>query len=240
MPDEVHQEGLSRRALMQRAGLATAGAALAQLPWALDAKGLLEEARAQSADLTEDTLNGLVAFVTPGDDPYSRQQGEATDRPGGIASGVTPVLIASLNRYVRASALGAFGGSVPAAAGVAALLNHYAVQASPVAIGPFVSHFARLGKPQKADVFRRWEGDPAWENSEMRAVSAVLIGYTAYLTWSEAGVFDRTRRAPMHRPVGWTLSGYGGRAEGRRELKGYYKGRRRARGRRRRRRRRRA
>jgi hypothetical protein len=221
--------GLSRRSLIERAGLAAAGAALAQLPWALEVKGLVEEARAQTANLTEDTLNGLVAFVTPGNDPYSAHQGDATDRPGGIGAGATPVLIANLDRYVRAAALGSFGASVPASGGVAALLNHYALQVNPVALGPFPTHFARLRKPEKADVFRRWEGDPAWGESEVRAVSAVLIGYTAFLSWSEAGVFDPTRRAPSRRPVGWDNSRYDGPAEGWPELKGYYRGRRKAR-----------
>ena len=229
------QQGLSRRGLIERAGLAAAGAALSQLPWALEVKGLVEDARAQTLNLTEDTLNALVAFVTPGDDAYSAHQGDAAARPGGIAAGATPVLIASLDRYVRASALGTFGASVPASAGVAALLNHYAVQANPVALGPFPTHFARLRRADKADVFRRWEADPAWEGTEVRAVSAVLIGYAAFLSWSEAGVFDPARRAPSSRPVGWRNSRYDGPAEGWRELKGYYQGRRRVRGSRRRR-----
>jgi hypothetical protein len=223
-------DGLSRRVLLERAGLAAAGAALAQLPWALDVKGLLAEASAQSSNLVEDTLNGLVAFVTPGSDDYSLHQGDWAPRAGGLAAGATPVLIANLDRYVRASALGTFGASVPASGGVAALLNDYATQADPLARGPFPSQFARLAKAQKADVFRRWESDPMWDNSEMRAVSAVLIGYVAFLSWSEAGVLDTQRRVPAGRPVGWRNSRYDGPAEGRRELKGYYQGRKRVRG----------
>jgi hypothetical protein len=233
------QQGLSRRGLIERAGIAAAGAALAQLPWALEVKGLVEEARAQTPNLTEDTLNGLVAFVTPGDDPYSVHQGDSVARPGGIGAGATPVLIASLDKYVRASAFGTFGASVPGSGAVAALLNHYALQVNPLALGPFPTHFARLRKAEKAEVYRRWEADPAWENSDVRAISALLIGYTAFLSWSEAGVFDPARRAPSRRPVGWQNSRYDGRAEGWPEFKGYYRGRRRVRGTRRRRRRRR-
>jgi hypothetical protein len=88
---------------------------------------------------------------------------------------------------------------------------------------------SRLRKAEKADVFRRWEGDPTWDDSEVRAVSAVLVGYTALLSWSEAGVFDSPRRAPSRRPMGWQNSRYDGPAEGRRELKGYYQGRRKVR-----------
>jgi hypothetical protein len=221
--------GLSRRAFMERAGGVALGAALAQLPFALDARGLLPVARAQSANLVEDTFNALLAFTSPGNDEYSRHQGDATQRDGGVASGASRVLIANLDRYVHASVLGAFGESVPASSGVAALLNHYAAQANPLATGPFPSHFARLSMAEKADVFRRWEADPSWGESSMRAVVGVLIGYSTFLSWSEAGVYDPARRVPARRPVGWENSGYDGPAEGRPELKGYYKGRRKVR-----------
>lgn len=221
--------GLSRRAFMERAGGVALGAALAQLPFALDARGLLPVAQAQSANLVEDTFNGLLAFTFPGNDEYSRHQGDSTSREGGVASGAAPVLIANLDRYVHASVLGAFGESVPASGGVAALLNHYAEQANPLAAGPFPSHFARLRMPEKADVFRRWEADPSWGESSMRAVAGVIVGYATFLSWSEAGVYDAARRAPARRPVGWRASRYDGPAEGRPELKGYYKGRRKVR-----------
>ena len=204
-------------------------AALAQLPVALDARGLLPVARAQSASLVEDTLNALVAFSTPGNDAYSLHQGDSAPRDGGVASGATHVLIANLDRYVHASVLGAFGAAVPASSGVAALLNHYAEQASPVAAGPFPSHFARLRMAEKADAFRRWEADPMWGASSMRAVAGVLVGYATFLSWSEAGVSEPGRKAPRAEPVGWRNSGYDGPAEGRPELKGYYGGRRKVR-----------
>ncbi len=225
----AHDRGLSRRAFMERTGAVALGAALAQLPWALDVRGLLPVARAQTANLVEDTFNGLLAFTAPGSDEYSRHQGDSAQRDGGVASGANRVLIANLDRYVHASVLGAFGASVPASSGVAALLNHYAGQANPLATGPFPSHFARLTVAEKADVFRRWEADPSWGESSMRAVVGVLVGYATFLSWSEAGVYDAARRAPGRRPVGWENSRYDGPAEGRRELKGYYKGRRKVR-----------
>ena len=76
-------QGLSRREVLQRGAIASLAAALAQLPELLDVKGLLKPAFAQSSDLTTDTLNGLLAFVAPGNDEYSKQQGQSTNRPGG-------------------------------------------------------------------------------------------------------------------------------------------------------------
>src|SRR4051795_9216318 len=134
---------LSRRAFMRRAGGLVLGASLAQIPETLDARGLVGVAEAQTVTFVEDTFNGLLAFSTPGDDPYSRHQGVSAPRGGGVASGATRVLIASLDRYVHASVLGPYGGSVPASSGVAALLNDYALQASPLAPGPFPSQVAR-------------------------------------------------------------------------------------------------
>jgi hypothetical protein len=39
-------------------------------------------------------------------------------------------------------------------------------------------------------------------------------------------VFDKATKTLTGRPVGWTLSKYSGPAEGHKELKGYYQGRR--------------
>lgn len=221
---------MTRRTALQRGAIATLALGLAQLPAYLDAKGLLDTALAQSADLTTDTFNGLVAFVVPGNDDYSRHQGDSSERPGGIAAGATPRLIRDLDRYVHAGPLAAFGASVPASSAVAAGLNGYAQQVNPAAAGPFPSQFARLSRREKGDVFRRWEGDPAWEDTEVRFVAGILPGFAAFLAFSEVGVLDPNRRRLRETPVGWRLSSYDGVAEGRRELKGYYRGRRKARG----------
>ena len=70
---------------------------------------------AAELDLTRDTLNGLVAFVTPGDDPYSVAQGVATTGPGGIAAGATDAMIETLDRVVPDIAFGRLAGMFEAA-----------------------------------------------------------------------------------------------------------------------------
>jgi hypothetical protein len=201
------------------------GAALATVDLAalLDAHGLLAEARAQSPDLTFDTLSGLVAFIVPGDDPYSIAQGERARGPGGIAAGGVSALISGLDRYVPVTTLGG-SASLPASGGVAVLLNQYAEQVNPVATGGgFPSPFARLSFAEKARVMQMFEGDPAMDGTELRFVAGILPGFVAFVSFSETGV-----RQPGHvlsgRPVGWDIASYGGPAEGHPELRGYYRG----------------
>jgi hypothetical protein len=215
--------GISRRVLLERAGLAGAGALLAQIPGFLSTKGWLEEALAQSPDATHDTLHGLVAFVVPGPDAYSVAQGQSTSEPGGIDAGTTDLLIELLDRFVGLPA-----GTLPSSGGVAQLLNGYALQVNPAAAGgAFASPFARLKFDEKVEVFRRFEMET--EGSELRFVSGILIGAVAFLGHTEGGVLDRNTRELTKTPVGWTNSKYDGVAEGRRELVGYWKGRRKVR-----------
>lgn len=216
---------LSRRALLQRVGLLGAAAALAQLPALLDARGLLETAAAQSADLTEDTLNGLVAFIFPGSDPYSVAQGEKFDGPGGIAAGTTPLLIYVLDHIVPVGTVIGGDATLPASGGVATLLNAYATRVNPVAAGgSFPSPFSRLSFAEKAKVFELFEGEPSMDGTELRFVAGILPGAVGLLSFSEGGVYDPKTRSVTRRPVGWEVSGYGGPAEGQAELKGYYHG----------------
>jgi hypothetical protein len=215
--------GISRRVLLERAGLAGAGALLAQLPGFLSAKGWLEEAHAQTPDLMRDTLNGLVAFVVPGPDPYSVAQGQSTPEPGGIEAGATEPFVELLDRFV-----GVPVGTLPASRAVSELLNGYAAQVNPAAVGgAFPSHFARLSFDDKVEVFRRFESDT--EGSALRFLSGILIGAVGFLAYGEAAVMDRNTRTLTSTPVGWTLSKYDGVAEGRPELQGYWKNRRKVR-----------
>ena len=199
---------LSRRTFLAGAGATGLAALLSQLPTVLGRRGLLEEAQAQSADYVADTLSGLVAFILPGDDEYSRAQGTPTPEPGGIAAGTVPVLIADLDRFVPASAGGSPSQTIPASGGVASLLNDYALQVNPdAANGQFLSPFARLSFAEKAEVFRRFEADEGLSSAvqEFRFVSGILPGFVAFLAWSEAGVLDEASRQPKQRPVAKVL-----------------------------------
>lgn len=223
--------GLSRRVLLERAGLLGLATALAPLPDFLAGKGLLDQALAAESDVTRDTLSGLVAFFLPGDDAYSRAQGDRIKGPGGIAAGTVPVFIDALDRFVPVSVFGNNGQTLQASGGVATLLNAYALQVNPAAAnGTFLSPFARLSNKEKAMVFERLESDPQYDGTELKFVGGILPGFVSFLAWSEAGVIDHRTRRVKKRPVGWRLSKYDGPAEGHAELKGYYQGRKRVRG----------
>jgi hypothetical protein len=217
--------------LLERAGLLGLATALAPLPDILARKGLLGQALAAETDVTRDTLSALVAFILPGNDAYSRAQGDRTKEPGGIAAGTVPKFIDALDRFVPVSAFGNDGQTLPASGGVAALLNGYAVQVNPAAAnGAFLTPFARLSNREKAMVFERLESDPEFDGTELKFVGGILPGFVGFMAWSEAGVLDPKTRRVRKRPVGWRLSKYGGPAEGHAELKGYYQGRKRVRG----------
>jgi hypothetical protein len=213
--------GLSRRTLLTRAGLAGAGAVLAQIPGFLARQGWLEAALAAETDVKRDTLNGLVAFVVPGPDEYSKAQGESSPTPGAIAAETTGALIELFDRFVGTSE----GPTLPASGGVAQLLNGYALQVNPAAAhGQFLSPFARLSFAEKIEVFHRLETDT--EGSELRFVSGIVLGAVGFLSHGEWGVFDPATGRLTGTPVGWKTSRYAGVAEGRNEMKGYFQGRR--------------
>jgi hypothetical protein len=216
-------------------------ALLTQLPGVLAAKGWLDDAYAQTGDVVVETLSALVAFILPGNDPYSEAQGTPTNEPGGVAAGTVPLFIRNLDAFVPVAIPGVGTSTLPASGGVAMLLNRYALEINPVAgEGGAVSPFARLTFEEKAQVFRLFESDPLWDDTEFKFVSGILPGFVGFLAWSEGGVIDPETREPKETPVGWQLSNYEGPAEGHPEFRGYYRGHRSARKTRRRRRRRRA
>jgi hypothetical protein len=222
--------GITRRGLLRRGALAGLAAIFAPLPEILGARGLVATAEAQSPNLTADTFNGLFAFLVPGDDEYSKQQGRSTGRPGGVAANAVQTFIYDLDRYVPASVFGSQGATVPSSGGVAAMLNSYAVQVNPLALGPFVSPFARLSFAEKAEVFRRIEADLEGTGSEFAFVAGIVPGFATFLAFSETGVFDSARRQVTGRPVGWQLTNYAGPSDGWPEFRGYYQRRRKVRG----------
>jgi hypothetical protein len=94
--------GFARRQFLIRSGLLGAAVALADVP------GLVgSPARAAGPDqlaplfdaVATDTINGLVAFVVPGNDEYSKAQGQADSLPGGIAAKGTSFMLNALDNF---------------------------------------------------------------------------------------------------------------------------------------------
>jgi hypothetical protein len=211
-------------------------------------------AYAQSVDLVQDTFNGLVAFILPGNDPYSALQGETADGPGGIAAGATNALIANLDRYLPTPHLHVLGvdlhiplvDTVPLSAAVANLLDAVALTVNPLALNPVtsnglsVSAFAHLSSAEKAKVFQLLEGlhvadDDVPEpftrvSGNLSFIAGIVPAFVGFLAGNEQGVYDAATRSLTGRPVSWQISGYqpNGPVEGWNELKGYYRGRKKA------------
>lgn len=225
--EEAGSAGLSRRQVLARGALAGLAASLAGL---LGDEHLIAVARAQSTDLTTQTMNGLLAFIAPGNDTYSKHQGESTPRPGGVGSNTVGAFIDSLNKFVPASVLSADGASVPSSSGVAALLNLYATQVDPAASGPFLSSFANLTFAKKAEVLQLLEAKFEPSDTELAFVAGILPGFATFVTFSEAGVFDSATGKLTGRPVGWDLTDYAGPSDGWPEFRGYYQDRRKVKG----------
>jgi hypothetical protein len=198
--------GVSRRELLERATALVAGVAvLDQLPHALRLQGWLEDAYAATPNVVQQTMNGLVAFIVPGRDRYSRAQGTTTKTPGGIEAGATPVLIRTLDRFLP--------GPLPLSATAATILNEFAAQVTPVNRGyhPFLSAFANLSVARKAQVFQTVESLQAESAGSIRFLIGNLPDLVAFVAYG--------------RPLGRKLTKYAGVADGRKELKGYWQGR---------------
>lgn len=279
---------LSRRRFLARVGVLGAGAmVLGALP--VRGAGAVDRVRLADAaiDVMErDTFRGLVVWVVPGEDPYSRAQGEHSPGGGALDARTDVFLRDALNKYVpfpdellrplaialtRAGHRHAAAASMPAAspewAGaldealgralhsdrtmqatmfVTLLLNHLATQVRPDAVqGPFPgSPFANLTHDQKCEAWRVLEADsvelvgmvdsdldePARRSLAglLQLLGVALPTFTAFGTYSEFGVFDRSRREATQRPVGWDLANFApGRrtpADGWDEFKGYHRG----------------
>lgn len=215
----MRETGVSRRELLERATALVAGAAvLDRLPHALRVHGWLEDAYAATPKVVQQTINGLVAFIVPGRDRYSRAQGTTSRTPGGIEAGTTPALIRTLDRFLP--------GPLPLSATAASILNEFATQVDPSSRqGPFASPFANLSFADKGRVFQTVEGLESESAGSIRFLVGNLPDLVAFLAYSEVGVYDAKRRRVRGRPVGWRLTRYAGVAEGRKELKGYWQGR---------------
>jgi hypothetical protein len=235
--------GLSRRQFVLGSGALAGIAALGWLPDLLQARGWYEPAYAEDPDLVRDTFNGLAAFVFPGDDPYSRAQGEHAAGPGAVAAGAADALTEDLDRYLpQPDTVQPNDRTVPLSGAVANLLNVVALSVNPAATGgSFPSPFARLSFAEKAGVFRRLEEESdlpddrlpqpfTQASGNLAFLVGVLLPYVGLLAGSERHVFDPATRSLTGRPVSWQISGYQprGPVEGWDEHRGYYRGRRQA------------
>jgi hypothetical protein len=206
------EASISRSAFIARALKATGAAAV--LPGVLIRTGLAGAA-ATGGGLVVETLNGLAAFVVPGPDEYSTTQGESTSEPGGVAAHAGEALAGGLELVQPGLS-----------AQVATLLNGLTVAVYQGAgTGAFSAPFANAPFAVKGKVFEILEGAPQFE--QLRSLAGVLPGLVAFLAYSEVGVFDPSSRTLVGTPVGWTISSYGGVADGHAELIGYFENRRR-------------
>jgi hypothetical protein len=201
--------GVSRRELLRRVSVLAAGAVVFDhLPRALRIHGWLEDAYAAGPNVVRETMNALVAFIVPGRDAYSRLQGTKSKTPGGIEAGTTSVLIRTLDRFLP--------GPLPLSATAATILNEVAATVDPASRrGKFASPFANLSVAKKARVFETVEGLQTESSGSIRFLVGNLPDLVAFLAYSELRV----------RPVGWRLTHYTGVADGRKEFKGYWQGR---------------
>jgi hypothetical protein len=162
--------------------------------------------------VVHDTFNGLLAFVVPGSDEYSVAQGVSTIEPGGVDAHVTDIFITTLDQSTPF--LPNFSSTV------AAILNDLALVVNPAAGGAFLSAFARLSFNEKVAVFQIMDS-----TEPLKLLAGILPAFAAFLSYSEAGVFDPQTRSLTGQPVGWAISAYQGVANGRDEFRGYFENR---------------
>ena len=202
---------LTRRDVLVHSGLLALAGALAPLPRAAERLGLLGSASAATDEAIRDTLNALVAYAVPGSDRYSVAQGDSSGEPGGVDAGGGEGLRAALD------VLGP--GILDAAVNV---LNGIAGAVAPAAVGGFAAPFAALSSADKSRVLALLA---ASDDASLETLAGILQALAAFVSYSEQGVLDAGGQLTGV-PVGWRLTGYRGVADGRAELRGYYRGRR--------------
>lgn len=174
----------------------------------------------------DDALNGLAAFLVPGRDAFSVRQGRTSASDGGVAAGAGPALRYVYDQAIPYPIVGRpFDLNLPGAPAVAAILNLVAIEVDPAAaLGPFAASFANLAFDGKVEVFRRLEEPGLADGTPVRFILDTLPTLAAFISYSEAGVFDRASNRLTAIPVGWQISAYQGVGEGWNEFRGYYRG----------------
>ncbi|MFD6859214.1 twin-arginine translocation signal domain-containing protein [Rhodococcus sp. NPDC060086] len=204
-------------------GVAATGAALTSVAWSFSGEAAAQPA--QSNPSVRDTINGILAFVVPGSDPYSQHQGVATESPGGVTPGTAQTLERTFDLAVPIPLLGDLGIDVTGSAAIAALVDLFAVTADPASVaGPFASPFANLSYDVKAHVFELLDTEPQFPGRPIEYAVNAIPTLAAFVAYSEVSAFDLERRELTGRPVGWELSGYEGVSDGWDEFQGYYGG----------------
>ncbi len=209
--------GLTRRLFMARSALVAAAAAV--VPSLMLGSRNAQAGIMVPAQIVSETISAALAFVVPGNDPYSVQQGHTHALPGGIEAYAALPLEYGLN----------LAGAVDApfetlSELIAFLLNQVAPYVNPAPVGPFSAPFANLSFLEKTVVFSMIEGGAL--GPEAAALPGALITYAGLLSYSEAPVLDPATGQLAMTPVGWTISSYDGVSDGRKDFKGYYRGRR--------------
>ncbi|GAA1721602.1 twin-arginine translocation signal domain-containing protein [Fodinicola feengrottensis] len=132
--------------------------------------------------------------------------------------------------------------TVPLSLIIAMTLNLLATQVNPASLhGLFVSPFSRLSWADKAKTMSLLEGtdsdlvqaldvnlpEPLHQSLSgvLKFVGGALIEFSGYGSFTEYAVYNKQTRTLTGKPVGWTITGYDGIAEGWDEFKGYYQGR---------------
>lgn len=211
----------SRRRFL--AGVVATSAALTSVVWSFAGEATAQPTPPSPS--VRDTINGILAFVVPGNDPYSQHQGVSTELLGGVMPGTAATLERTFDLAVPIPLLGDLGIDVTGSAAIAALVNLFAVTADPASMaGPFASPFANLSHAAKAHVFELLDTEPQFPGRPIEYAVNAIPTLAAFVAYSEVSAFDRERRELTGRPVGWELTGYEGVSDGWDEFQGYYGG----------------
>jgi hypothetical protein len=218
----VETNGLwSRRRFL--GGAVATGAALTGVVWSFTGEAAARPP--QAGPSVRDTINGILAFVAPGNDPYSEHQGVSTESPGGVTPGTAETLERTFDLAVPIPLVDMLGIDVTGSSAIAALVNLFAVTAEPASVtGPFASPFANLSHAAKAHVFELLDTEPQFPGRPIEYAVNAIPTLAAFVAYSEVSAFDCELRAPTGRPVGWELTGYAGVSDGWDEFQGYYGG----------------